>query len=237
MTVSMWVKPDDSETLKGNAPLYSLDIAEIGYIAVVASLESGINSDGNNTELGIAPRMWNDPSNVGGSVSALKAGEWQQVTVVYGEQDMAIYLNGEVMSKPVVNGGAMSDLFTQIGTYVPSLRLGSWLCDWWKQGDFEGLIDDVQIFNTALNPLQAKNLFTGEGQPSEAAPTETVEAPAEEAVEAPAEAPAPAEEAIVPAAAGVETAPKTFDAAVIAAIAAVGSAVGMGAGYMFKKKR
>ncbi len=226
MTIALWVNPNVSDTLKGNAPLYSLDIANQGYIAAVASLESAINTDGNE-DVGISPRMWNDPANTSESVSALKAGEWQQVIVVYDEQDMAIYLNGEVVVKPVVNGGAMSDLFTQI-QQVYSLRLGSWLCSWWNQGDFEGQIDNVQIFNTALNPLQAKNLY--EGKSEETAATEAPAATTE--VE---EAPAVIETVETPAASTTsDTAPQTFDAAIIAFAV---SALSAGAAVISKKRR
>lgn len=231
LTISMKVNAAASDTLDGMAPLYSFDIANQGYIGVVASLQSGINSDGNE-DVGIAPRIWNDPGQIGTCKSALTAGQWQTVTVTYAEGGMAIYLDGEVVVKPGFNGGAYADLAAQLGL-VPSLRLGSWLCSWWNFGDFQGMIDDVVIYNKALNPLEVQNLaagtFGGEAAAEEPAVEETVaeEAPAaEETVEAPA-----AEETVVE-----ETveAPQTFDAAVIAVMAAVVSA---GAAIVSKKRR
>lgn len=238
VTISMKVKANASETLHGTAPIYSFDIANVGYIGVVTSLQSGINSDGNDTSLGIAPRMWNDPANIGGSTSKLPAGEWKTLTVVYGETDMQIYLDGEVVLKPGVNGGAMSELFKQFNL-VPSLRLGSWLCSWWHYGDFEGLIDDVTIWNAALNPLQVLNAYKGvtaEAPAETEAPVET-EAPAEtepEVVETEAEVVAPAETEAEVAAPAEPEAPQTFDLGIVAIAAAV---LSLGTALVSKKRR
>lgn len=229
MTVSLWVKADDSATLKGNAPLYSFDISNQGYIATVASLESGINTTGNeDAEYEIC---WNDPSNVGGSASKLTAGKWQNVTVVYGDGAMAIYLDGEVMVKPGVNGAGVAALMDQM-KYVPSLRLGSWLCSWWQQGDFEGQIADVEIYNTALNPLEVQQAYTKTGAFAEGAKTEETaateettapETTAEETVVAPVTTDTTAEKA-----------PQTFDAVTVAAVAMVMS---LGSAIVIKKRR
>jgi len=191
MTISMWVNADASDTLTGIAPIYSLDIGNIGYIALVNSLQSGINTDGNE-DIGIVPRFWNDPGNFEGSKNETTAGQWDLVTVVYnndGANNMAIYKNGESVLRPGMNLGTQfgegtpEQFFTEQLNQVYSLRLGSWLCAWWNWGDYEGLIDDFEIYNVALNPLEVKYLFTG--GPAEA------EAPAEEPV---VEEPAPAEE-------------------------------------------
>ena len=229
MTISLWVKADDSATLKGNAPLYSFDIANQGYIATVASLESGINTTGNeDAEYEIC---WNDPSNVGGSASKLTAGKWQNVTVVYGDGAMAIYLDGEVMVKPGVNGAGVAALMDQM-KYVPSLRLGSWLCSWWQQGDFEGQIADVEIYNTALNPLEVQQAYTKTGAFAEGAKTEETAATEENT------APETTAEKTVVAPVTTDTtaekAPQTFDVVTVAAVAMVMS---LGSAIVIKKRR
>ena len=234
MTVSLWVKADDSATLKGNAPLYSFDISNQGYIAAVASIESGINTTGNeDAEFEIC---WNDPGNVGGSTSKLTAGKWQNVTVVYGDGAMALYLDGEVMAKPGINGAGMAALMDQM-KYVPSLRLGSWLCSWWQQGDFEGQIADVEIYNTALNPLEVQQAYTKTGAFAEGAKVE--ETTATEETTAP-ETTAPettAEETVVAPVTTdttAEKAPQTFDVVTVAAVAMVMS---LGSVIVIKKRR
>ncbi|MBQ7931643.1 MAG: laminin G domain-containing protein [Clostridia bacterium] len=239
VTISLKVKADASETLNGMAPLYSFDIANIGYIGVVTSLQSGMNTDGNDTSLGIAPRLWNDPADRDNCTSKLTAGQWQTVTVVYDENGIAIYLNDEVVLKPGINNGAFSDLAAQM-KLVPALRLGAWNCDWWKYGDFEGLIDDVTIWNAALNPLQVKNFV--EGVTAEV-PAET-EAPAEtepevvetepEVVETEAEVVAPAETEAEVAAPAEPEAPQTFDLGIVAIAAAV---LSLGTALVSKKRR
>ncbi|MBQ3860186.1 MAG: laminin G domain-containing protein, partial [Clostridia bacterium] len=185
MTITMWVNAAQSDTLTGMAPIYSLDIGNQGYIGLVNSLQSGINTDGNE-DIGIVPRFWNDPGNQGGSVNETRIGEWDQVTVVYnndGANNMQIYRNGELVVRPGMNLGTQfgegtnEQFFTEQLKMVYSLRLGSWLCVWWNNGDYEGLIDDLAIYNVALNPLEAKYLFTGM---PEAADEPAAEAPAEE---------------------------------------------------------
>lgn len=232
LTISMKVNAA-SESLNGMAPIYSFDIANQGYIGVVTSLQSGINSDGNE-DVGISPRIWNDPGQIGSCKSALTAGKWQTVTVTYTEGGMAIYLDGEVTVKPGLNGGTYADLAAQL-QLVPSLRLGSWLCSWWNFGDFEGMIDDVVIYNKALNPLEVQNLVAGTYVSGDAAVEEPAaeEPAAEEPVaEAPAAEEPAAEEPAVEA--PVVAAPQTFDAGVAAALAAIVSA---GAAIVSKKRR
>ncbi len=225
MTVSLWVNADDSATLKGNAPLYSFDISNQGYIAAVASLESGINTTGNEeAEFEIC---WNDPSDTGGSVSKLTAGKWQNVVVVYSDSAMAIYLDGEVVLKPGVNGAGAAALLAEM-KYVPSLRLGSWLCSWWQQGDFEGQIADVEIYNTALNPLEVQQLYTKTGVFSETSATEVTASETDTAVDN--------EPAVTPTETNgaAEKAPQTFDTAAIMIAAAVMS---LGSAVIIKKRK
>jgi len=245
-TISLKAKADASETLTGMAPLYSLDIARIGYIGAVTSLQSGINTDGNE-DVGISPRLWNDPADRDNCKSKLTAGQWQTVTVVYDSTGMAIYLDGECVLKPGINNGAYADLAAQL-QLVPAIRLGAWNCDWWKYGDFEGLIDDVTIWNATLNPLQVKNFVEGvaaepevveteapvvETEPEVVAPVET-EAEVVAPVETEAEVVAPAEtEAEVVAPAEPE-APQTFDLGIAAIAAAV---LSLGTALVSKKRR
>jgi len=135
---------------------------------------------------------------------------------------MVIYLDGEIVVKPGINNGTYADLAAQL-KLVPSLRLGAWLCSWWNFGDFQGMIDDLAIYNKTLNPLEAQQLAAGTyGAAEEVVETPVVETPAEEVVETPVvETP-------------VVVAPQTFDAGVIAIIAAVLSA---GAAIVSKKRR
>ncbi len=256
MTVNLWIKTADSSTLHGTAPIFSLDIANVGYIALTTSLESAINTDGNDTSLGIAPRIWTDPQDVGGAINLTETDVWQMLTVVYNEDHIDLYVDGELYSDhPFTNGNAtdLTSMFNLMleSNFVYSVRLGSWLCSWWQFGDYEGLIDDFTVYNSYLSAEDVAAIYTATKDvevPADAAPVE--EAPAEEAPveEAPAEeAPveeAPVEEAPVeevveaPAEEIVEapaeaTAPQTFDFGVIAAVAALVSA----AGYALTKKR
>ncbi len=249
MTINLWVKTaGGSSTLHGTAPIFSLDIANVGYIALTTSLESAINTDGNDTSLGISPRIWTDPADVGGGVNLTAEDTWQFLSVVYNEDHIDLYVDGELYSDhPFANGNA-TDMTAMINLmfeteFVYSVRLGSWLCSWWNYGDYEGMIDDFSVYNTILSADEIMALYES---------TKDVEVAAEEAPaadEVVEEAPAaeetatetaPEEEVVVEApvadesaAEVVEEAPQTFDAGIIAAVAAIVSA----AGYAISKKR
>lgn len=258
MSVNLWIKTADSSTLHGTAPIFSLDIANVGYIALTTSLESAINTDGNDTSLGISPRIWTDPANVGGGENLTDTDVWQMLTVVYNEDHIDLYVDGELYSDhPFANGNA-TDLTAMINlmmetNFVYSVRLGSWLCSWWQYGDYEGLIDDFTVYNSYLSAEDVAALYeatktvevtadeapaaeeTVEEAPVEETPAEE-EAPVEEApVEEEVVVEAPAEETVEAPAAEetVEEAPQTFDFGVIAAVTALISA----AGYAISKKR
>ncbi|MBO4931889.1 MAG: hypothetical protein J6I42_06870, partial [Clostridia bacterium] len=177
MTVNMWIKTDASDTLHGTAPIFSLDIANVGYIALTTSLESAINTDGNDTSLGIAPRIWTDPADVGNGVNATEEETWQFLSVVYNEDHIDLYVDGELYSDhPFANGNA-TDMTAMINLmieseFVYSVRLGSWLCSWWKYGDYEGCIDDFTVYNKILSADEVKALYEA---------TKDVEVPVEEA--------------------------------------------------------
>lgn len=255
MTVNLWIKTADSSTLHGTAPIFSLDIANVGYIALTTSLESAINTDGNDTSLGISPRIWTDPQDVGGAINLTETDVWQMITVVYNEDHIDLYVDGELYSDhPFTNGNAtdLTAMFNLMleSNFVYSVRLGSWLCSWWQYGDYEGLIDDFSVYASYLSAEDVAALYEAtktvevsadEAPAAEEAPAEE-EAPVEEEVPAD-EAPAaeetvveaPAEETVEAPAAEetVVEAPQTFDFGVIAAVTALISA----AGYAISKKR
>ncbi len=256
MTVNMWVKTADSSTLHGTAPIFSLDIANVGYIALTTSLESAINTDGNDTSLGISPRIWTDPANVSGGINMTEVDVWQMLTVVYNEDHIDLYVDGELYSDhPFANGNAtdLTAMFNLMleSNFVYSVRLGSWLCSWWQFGDYEGCIDDFTVYNSYLSADEVAAIY---------AATKDVEVAAEPVVEEPVveepvvEEPV-VEEPVVEEPAVEETveevvveepvveevvveevaeeAAQTFDFGVIAAVAAAISA----AGYALSKKR
>ncbi len=176
MTVSMWIKTaEGSSTLHGTAPIFSIDIANIGYISVVTSLESAINTDGNDTSLGISPRCWNDPVNIGGGMNMTEEGVWQMMTVTYSPDGMKLYMDGELYSEPVINTGTNDDFLFQV-EFAYALRLGSWLCDWWNYGDYEGMIDDVLVYNTALTADEISALYSSTKIDAASAPAASAEA-------------------------------------------------------------
>ena len=104
-------------------------------------------------------------------------------------------------------------------------------------GDFEGQIADVEIYNTALNPLEVQQAYTKTGvfaegaKAEETAATEETTAPETTAPETTAE-----ETVVAPATTDTtaEKAPQTFDAVTVAAVAMVMS---LGSAIVIKKRR
>ena len=237
LSVSLWCKADESSTLHGSAPLFAIDIANVGYIGAVASCEAAVNTTGNDDSLGIGTTYWTDPRNVGGGVNETSSSEWTNVVVSFGKNSfgkdgIAVYVNGELKQNQAFgNGGTVAEFLSEV-VNAYSLRLGSWLCSWWNYGDYEGLIDDVAIYNVSLTPGQANKIYNASTSAAEAV-SET-EAPAQEDVmtetedTTPAESEAETEEVIETAetipeeevvsdetAASEEKAPQTFDKLIV----------------------
>ncbi|MCH7573898.1 MAG: fibronectin type III domain-containing protein [Candidatus Marinimicrobia bacterium] len=110
-------------------------------------------------------RLWgtsNDNHKTGSGF--LITGEWAFVTVVYDGSKVDIYKNG-VLFYTKINSGAINDRDYD-------LRIGD---DWWGN-IFNGIIDDIRIYNRALTTAEITALYTEGGWPSQdtippAAPT------------------------------------------------------------------
>jgi hypothetical protein len=80
---------------------------------------------------------------------SITADRWYHVTGTYNNSMMRLYLNGiEVSSQPV--SGAINNPLS------PSVRIGSNIPD--PSYHFNGLIDEVRIFNRALSALEVSTL-------------------------------------------------------------------------------
>lgn len=159
MTISAWIQTAEGGNVHGTTPIYCVDIANRGYIATLCSLETTTNTNGNEAGF-VEPCLWNDPTDVGGGANKTTEGKWQLITVVYDPvaNNMRIYVDGEYYATNTINNGDIATLMTQI-KIAKSITLGSWNCEWWRYGDYKGLIDDFNLWNSALSENEIKELY------------------------------------------------------------------------------
>lgn len=103
--------------------------------------------------LGIYDGSWHDYVSV---TSIVKNNSWQHVAITADRDgNVGYFVNGELKDTDNISGTALVSLSNS-----SSLLIGD---DNWCRADycgqFDGLIDDVQIFNYALTPLQIKTLY------------------------------------------------------------------------------
>jgi len=87
----------------------------------------------------------------GGTSFPVKVGEWYHVVVTYDHVNQYVYKNGQlVYSRPQAGN---------IGTDTNALRIGARGAPGVASSLFNGLIDDVRIYEEALNSAQIKKLY------------------------------------------------------------------------------
>lgn len=146
LTVAAWIKaqaPHNGETIVAKWGMdfreddqFMLHLTEEGYPTFMVS-------DGSHEELVV-------------SAVAVRAGVWHQVSGVfdYGAQRMQIYLDGQLMGDKAVTVSIQS---------VPvQLRIGQFGA---PDNAFEGLIDEVRIYDRALTTQEIRNLVQPERGP------------------------------------------------------------------------
>ena len=133
VTMSAWAQPGTS-----TEPLYR--IAEMNY---ANTGEIGGNSAG--TTYGWD---YNNHQITGGTIAS---GTWVMVTGVYDGTNQILYLNGAQVGSPYVSGSATGTNIMSIGA-TSNNHSYKW----------NGLIDDVRIYNRALSPAEIKALYNAE---------------------------------------------------------------------------
>ena len=140
MTIAVWIKPEltgsgwQGIVTKGNDVSEHLEllINVAGYIHRAQQFTTG--------------RAY---KNVG-AAGTLSAGEWQHLAVTLKPGEWVTYINGEAVDTQVVNGDMVPDgLPLVVGDERPMNRL------------FQGLIDEVAVFNRALSEDEIKEIMEG----------------------------------------------------------------------------
>ncbi len=84
----------------------------------------------------------------------LKQNEWRYITVVHSSDSTSIYVNGEFKSK-ADSSYALEDIFGDNGIFYVGKAP-------WENGEFyNGMIDELSVYNYALTPEEVKGLYEG----------------------------------------------------------------------------
>ena len=88
------------------------------------------------------------------SAGGLKQNEWRYITVVHDSESTSIYINGEFKSKEN-SSYALEGIFGDNGIFYIGKAT-------WGGGEFyNGLMDEMSVYNYALTQQQVKDLYQG----------------------------------------------------------------------------
>ena len=155
VTISVWIKSNEINSdrgfIIGEEPDFGDHLMTMRYDA------EGITGGGRNL-LKMAVVAPNDEQQLESS-SNLQTTEWQHVALVWSRNEqLKFYVNGE-FDKPMANG-APRDVST---SNVTMLIVGQGGKD--VGGSWNGLVDDVRIYDEALTAEQIQGVMLGEGYP------------------------------------------------------------------------
>ncbi|MGA2915788.1 MAG: LamG domain-containing protein [Sedimentisphaerales bacterium] len=152
-TISCWVKPRGTQhsgwiidKMRVNRQ-YGTFGYWLGYGAASGHFNFAAESSNQGTTNAISPN------------GSAPAGSWYHVVCVYDNTQMSIYLDGVQRA---------ANTFTyNTGTTVPDgpMGIGAWLVDSQTSDYFDGLIDDVRVYNYALDANEVAELYA-EGEPN-----------------------------------------------------------------------
>jgi len=141
LSITCWVKP---ASIAGNSRIVSKDDETVGrdYLLVQGDgvIEFGTwHPGGSRSLLDTKP--------------ALKANEWQHLAGTYDGSRVLVYVNGEEVGQMNAGKGtADSNVPLVFGYYTPNVRPEA----------YNGILDDVAIFDVALSPSDIKAIINGE---------------------------------------------------------------------------
>lgn len=159
-TFSVWFKTDKTSGRQG---LFSKDSTSYdtgGHFSVFL--------DGDRIEV----RMQSTTQSyyVYSSSSSIQTDTWYHIMFAWGEEGMALYLDGVLVDSNSYTGG-LGTTSGGIGNYEPIVLGGNA----WQSGDlvatpvkdhFDGTLDDLRIYNERLTESQALEIFNGAIEPS-----------------------------------------------------------------------
>lgn len=144
-TISLWVKSSTAVTNADIAGrwLSSVDNKKIWRLRVDGTLLTfRVSADG------IA-----NSSDATTTISSAIDGNWHHIVAMYDGSSIGVYIDGTLRGSTVYSGG----LFSDVGSI---LRVGASSSGGGIAAYFEGIIDDVRIYNRALSAAEIKQLYS-----------------------------------------------------------------------------
>jgi len=141
ITISAWIKPTTA-TLAGDHP------------AIVSHYDNSAKVDYRlflgATGIGVARHQ---PGIVWGETAQtpITAGQWYYVNLVYSGSTLSLYINNVFQRSITVSGAGNSNTTTQ--TFIGCGSIAPQTC-------FNGIIDEVRIYNRALSATEINNIYT-----------------------------------------------------------------------------
>jgi hypothetical protein len=159
-TFSVWFKTD---TTSGQRGLFSKD-------------SNGYDTGGhfsvwlNGSRIEVRMQSTSASNFVRSASGSIATGQWYHVMFAWGEEGMALYLNGVLVDTNAYTGG-MGTSSGGVGNYEP-IVLGA---NAWKTGNFnssglegyfDGVLDDFRLYNERLSESQAAEIYAGADEPT-----------------------------------------------------------------------
>lgn len=167
-TVSMWAKANNSKTTDGTcgteASLFNFKTTDDnwvdgtytpGFVSLDVSLHPWINDYHGN---------WTDRADTSVNLSSQT---WQQITMSIdaAQNKICVYVDGVLTETVTLGGGTCASLISSIKSNTTAIQIGTCL-PWWNVWDFRGYVDDVRLYNKALSPREAAELYETSGDES-----------------------------------------------------------------------
>jgi hypothetical protein len=144
VTVGFWVNPsiyEDGKTILEKGSHVNLYYRSYGFYGPQNNGKISFFVSSNNTELAVS------------STSNIELNQWTHVVGVFNGNSIKIYVNGNLESEQLLVGN--------INQNTEPLQFGSQryyaFSDYW----FNGLLDDIAIYNRVLTEEEIQNLYTG----------------------------------------------------------------------------
>ena len=149
MSISFWFKADDFDTSDARFISKATGTSSRDHYWMVSTL--------NKTKLRFRLKTKGKTTTLISPAGVASTDRWQHVTATYDGHDMRLYSDGVLVASTSKNGAISSD--SSIAAAIGNQPAGA------GSKPFDGLIDDVRIYKTALNTDQIQTVLNDESSP------------------------------------------------------------------------
>jgi len=166
ITMAAWIRPDDFDITDARVVTKQKTWSSIDIWWMLSTYTDGtalrmrLKTDGGGADGGTTT-MWSD-------AGYLEAGVWSHAAATYDGSKMRLFHNGVEIMSTDKTGTIQTDPAAAIG--IGNSPLGS---PGGLRATFHGLIDELRIYNSAMNEQQLLGIMQGEGYPFAFSPDPT----------------------------------------------------------------